>query len=57
MIDTIKARLKMLRITTPRQLTAKGIDVDPGLHYIRLAAEVTADEIPGYTLLTRQKPS
>ncbi|NKQ55658.1 methyltransferase domain-containing protein [Amycolatopsis sp. K13G38] len=56
MIDTIEARLKLLRMTAPDQLIAAGVDVDAVLHYTRLAAHAAATGTLGYALITAEKP-
>lgn len=55
MIDSIEARLRLLRITAPDRLNAAGVDVDAVLHYTRLAAHATADGALGYALFVAEK--
>lgn len=57
MIDTIEARLKLLRMTAPEQLANAGTDLDAALRYTRLAAGATANGTLGYALLTAEKPT
>ncbi|WP_235883363.1 hypothetical protein [Saccharopolyspora elongata] len=57
MIDTIEARLKLLRMTAPGQLDAAGVDVDAVLRHTRLAAEATANGTLGYAHLIAEKPA
>lgn len=56
MIDTIEARLKLLRMTAPTQLETAGIDVDALLRYSRLAAEAVESGTLGYALVVAEKP-
>lgn len=56
MIETIEARLKVLRMTAPDQLADAGINVEAVLDHTRLASEATADGTLGYVLITAEKP-
>ena len=55
MIETIEARLKLIRMTAPEQLATAGIDVEAVLEHTRQAAAVTADGTIGYALLVAEK--
>ncbi|MGP3974816.1 methyltransferase domain-containing protein [Streptomyces sp. 8N114] len=55
MIDQIEARLKLLRMTAPAQLTAAGVDLDTAPKVLGAARTAVADGVLGYALLTAQK--
>lgn len=57
MIDTIEARLKLLRMTAADQLEAAGVDVEAVLDHTRRAAGAAANGTLGYALLIAEKPA
>lgn len=56
MIDQIQARITVLRITAPHQLTAAGVNIERVEHYLGLARAAVDDGLIGYTLLIAHKP-
>jgi len=56
MIDQIEARLSLLHMSAPTQLTAAGIDLDAVRHYTTLARRAITDGLLGYTLLIAENP-
>jgi SAM-dependent methyltransferase len=57
MIEQIEARLTVLRMSAPGQLTAAGVDLDAVLRYTALAQRAVADGLIGYCLLVAEKPA
>ncbi|WP_461143295.1 class I SAM-dependent methyltransferase [Salinifilum aidingensis] len=57
MVDTIEARIKLLRMTAPEQLTAAGVDVGTVLHHTRIAAGAVERGALGYALIVAEKPA
>jgi hypothetical protein len=55
MIEQIEARLTLLRITAPTQLTHAGIDLNAVHGYLALTRQAIADGLLGYTLIIAQK--
>ncbi|PRW62288.1 class I SAM-dependent methyltransferase [Actinopolyspora mortivallis] len=56
MIDTIDARVRLLRMTVPDRLEALGVNVDTVLEHTRVAAEAAAEGVLGYALAVARKP-